>query len=286
LTTEPIIVIFSLLILCASVAALAVYDLRQRKHAVLRNFPVVGHLRYVLESLGPELRQYIVTGNNDERRSAASSDDGCMRRPNGRTTIFGDVDFDPAYQIPCLKVVGAHAGRRKAFRPTSIVNISSMSVGSLSGAAVEALNRGAALAGCLQNTGEGGVSRHHSNGGDLIAQIGTGYFGCRETDRRHDAERVAQPRTDPTLKAARLANYIVTLRKELLALARAVGVEHPAEVSAHDIEILDDRFRARTLADLLGGRQRRTAVDVDRNVAGDAPGRIAAFPMMFRRHMP
>jgi len=73
-----------------------------------------------------------------------------------------------------------------AFRPKSVVNISAMSFGSLSGNAVEALNRGAALADCLQNTGEGGISRYHRNGGELIFQIGTAYFGCRDTEGRFD----------------------------------------------------------------------------------------------------
>ena len=82
--------------------------------------------------------------------------------------------------LPCAKVLGAARGRRQAFRPDSVVNISEMSFGSLSGRAVEALNRGAQLAGCLQNTGEGSISPYHRCGGELVWQIGTGYFGCRD----------------------------------------------------------------------------------------------------------
>src|SRR5919112_1772117 len=86
--------------------------------------------------------------------------------------------------------ISAARNRRKAFRPKSVVNISAMSFGSLSGNAVEALNRGAALAGCLQNTGEGSVSPYHRNGGELVWQIGTGYFGCRDEHGRFDLLRL------------------------------------------------------------------------------------------------
>jgi glutamate synthase domain-containing protein 2 len=86
--------------------------------------------------------------------------------------------------------MGAARQRRAAFRPASVVNVSGMSFGSLSGPAVEALNRGARLAGCLQSTGEGGVSSHHLHGGDLVWQVGTGYFGCREPDGRFSMARL------------------------------------------------------------------------------------------------
>ena len=77
-------------------------------------------------------------------------------------------------------MLGGFRGRKHAFRPASIVNTSAMSYGSLSRPAVEAINRGVALAGALQNTGEGGISDYHRQGGDIIWQIGTGYFGCRD----------------------------------------------------------------------------------------------------------
>jgi glutamate synthase domain-containing protein 2 len=92
--------------------------------------------------------------------------------------------------LPCAKVLGAARGRAQAFRPASVVNISAMSFGSLSGRAVESLNRGAALAGCLHNTGEGGLSVHHRHGGELVYQIGTAYFGCRDEHGRFDLARL------------------------------------------------------------------------------------------------
>ncbi len=87
------------------------------------------------------------------------------------------------------KVLGGARGRRDAFRAPSVVNISNMSFGSLSGRAVESLNRGAARAGCWQGTGEGGITEYHRHGGDLVWQIGTGYFGCRDAEGRFDLAR-------------------------------------------------------------------------------------------------
>lgn len=195
--------------LAAAVLALAAYDLTQKRHAVVRNFPILGRLRYVFERFGPELRQYIVASNNEERPFSrdqrrwvyASSKkensyfgygtDNDLERVPGyvivRHAAFplsapapGEAGYDPDYRVPCAKVLGAKRGRAKAFRPASIVNVSGLSFGSLSGPAVEALNRGVALAGALQNTGEGGICEHHRKGGELIWQIGTGYFGCRD----------------------------------------------------------------------------------------------------------
>ncbi|MDO3705015.1 FMN-binding glutamate synthase family protein [Micromonospora sp. C28SCA-DRY-2] len=202
----------------AAVAALAARDLLQRDHALLRNFPVLGRARYLLEAIGPELRQYIVAGNNEERPFTRDQRRWVYASAKGQNNYFGfgtdnDIEFTPGYPIikhrtfgravppsapgaghgvrlPCAKVLGGARGRARAFRPESVVNISGMSFGSLSGNAVEALNRGAALAGCLQNTGEGGLSPYHRKGGDLVFQIGTAYFGCRDEHGRFSLERL------------------------------------------------------------------------------------------------
>ncbi len=202
----------------AAILLLALYDQLQSQHAVLRNFPVIGHLRYLLEAFGPELRQYIVTDNDEERpfsRDQRRWIYTSAKRENNyfgfgtdnkielvrdymivRHAMFpltqlreGDEGYDPGYVLPSQKIMGAHRGRRQAFRPSSVINISGMSFGSLSGTAVEALNRGALIAGCLHNTGEGGVARHHGHGGELVWQIGTGYFGCRDAQGGFDLER-------------------------------------------------------------------------------------------------
>ncbi len=213
--TPFLIFVGSLLVL------VVVYDLTQKRHAILRNFPVIGHFRYLLEAVGPELRQYIVTSNDeelpfsrDQRRWVYASSkkennyfgfgtDNDLERSSGYVVIkhaafplldphVGDAGYDPMYRVPAAKVMGAFRGRKKAFRPASIVNVSGMSYGSLSGNAVEAINRGVALAGCWQSTGEGGISPYHKHGGDLVWQLGTGYFGCREPDGRFSLERFVE----------------------------------------------------------------------------------------------
>src|SRR3954465_10283511 len=206
--------------LLASLAATAVHDLVQRKHAVTRHYPVVGHLRFLLERMGPELRQYIIAASDTERPFSRDQRRWVYASAKLENNYFGfgsDKDMDnqagfvlirhsalgtasptaPAVQahdayLPCAKVLGRPRGRRHSFRPPSLVNISGMSFGSLSGPAVEALNRGAALAGCMQNTGEGGLSPYHRNGGGLLRQIGRGCFGCRDERGRFDLGRLRE----------------------------------------------------------------------------------------------
>jgi glutamate synthase domain-containing protein 2 len=207
--------------LTAALAGLAGYDLLQRRRAVLRNFPVVGHLRYLLEAFGPELRQYIVTSNNEERPFSRDQRRWIEACSEGRPNMFGfgtDDEMEsveslpiikhspfpapapapgepggpPAYDIPAGKVLGELHNRAQAFRPRSVVNLSGMSYGALSPPAVEALNRGAALAGCLHNTGEGGLAPAHRHGGELVFQVGTGYFGCRDAHGRFSLERLLE----------------------------------------------------------------------------------------------
>jgi glutamate synthase domain-containing protein 2 len=202
----------------SALAAVAVRDLLQREHTLLRNFPVIGHARYLIEAVGPELRQYLVAGNNEERPFTRDQRRWVYASAKAANNYFGfgtdnDLEYTAGYPVinhrtfgptvpatnvhtghevtlPSAKVLGGPRGRRQAFRPESVVNISAMSFGSLSGAAIEALNRGAALAGCMHNTGEGGVSPHHRHGGELIYQIGTAYFGCRDEQGRFSLPRL------------------------------------------------------------------------------------------------
>ncbi|MFU8804270.1 MAG: glutamate synthase-related protein, partial [Bradymonadaceae bacterium] len=104
----------------------------------------------------------------------------------------GEADYDPLHKIPCRKVLGGSRNRPKAFRPESILFVSAMSYGALSSAAVEAINRGVSISGCLQNTGEGGISKHHAHGGGLIWQLGTGYFGARDEHGNFSLERLLE----------------------------------------------------------------------------------------------
>ncbi|MFE5073678.1 FMN-binding glutamate synthase family protein [Streptomyces halstedii] len=209
-----------------ALALVAARDLVQKKHALLRNFPVIGHARYLLEAIGPELRQYVVTSNEEERPFSRDQRTWIYASAKEENNYFGfgtDVDVehvqghayvkqrtfagaltdvhDPQAPLPSAKVLGGPRGRAKAFRPASVVNISAMSFGSLSGAAVTALNKGAALAGTMQNTGEGGLSPYHRNGGDLVLQIGTSYFGCRDADGTFSLDKLKEVIAGAPVKA-------------------------------------------------------------------------------------
>lgn len=202
----------------AALVGIAAHDLKQKHHALQRNFPVIAHARYLLESIGPELRQYIVTSNDEERPFSRNQRRWVYASAKLQNNYFGfgtdnNTEYLKGYPvikhrafsvvspdesahageeevIPSAKVLGGPRGRAKAFRPNSIVNVSAMSFGSLSGAAIESINKGAAITGCLHNAGEGGISKHHLHGGELILQIGTAYFGCRDAEGRFDLEQL------------------------------------------------------------------------------------------------
>jgi glutamate synthase domain-containing protein 2 len=225
------IVIAVAIILAVTLVVVAIHDVLQRRHAILRNFPVIGHLRFLLEAVGPELRQYIVTDNDEERPFSRDQRRWVYASAKRENNLFGfgtdnDIELSPNYLIvkqssfplptlhagidgydekwplACAKILGGPRQRRKAFRPASAVNISAMSYGSLSSAAVEALNRGAKISGCLHNTGEGGVSPYHRVGGDLIWQLGTGYFGARGPDGEFSMDEFrATLERSPTVRA-------------------------------------------------------------------------------------
>jgi len=190
-----------------------------KKHTIKHNFPVVGHLRYFLEKIGPELRQYIVASNREElpfNRSQRSWIYASAKKENNYSGFGTDQDLheaghifikptvfpfyvekdhlnaaDPSF-LPSAKVIGLYNNRRKPFRPYSAINISAMSYGSLSAAAVESLNKGALKAGCYHNTGEGGLSSYHSFGADVVFHFGTGYFGVRDEKGRFSMAKLVQ----------------------------------------------------------------------------------------------
>lgn len=180
-----------------------------KRHTIKHNYPVVGRLRYLLEKIGPELRQYIVASNREElpfNRSQRSWIYASAKKDNNYSGFGTDQDIHAAGHVfikpsvfpfhvekshinfadpsllPCAKIMGAYNHRRRPFRPYSVVNISAMSYGSLSATAMESLNKGALKAGCYHNTGEGGLSPYHQNGADVIFHFGTGYFGVRNED--------------------------------------------------------------------------------------------------------
>ena len=186
---------------------LLVYDWFQTKHAILRNFPVLGHIRYVLEFIRPEIQQYIIADDieelpfNRETRTLVYE-----RAKNSRDTIGFGTERDilkVGYSWALHSMAPKHmseveprvmVGGPDCKKPycASRLNISAMSYGSLSGNAIMALNRGAKLGGFYQNTGEGGISPYHLQGGDLVFQLGTAYFGCRNEQGGFDADEFAK----------------------------------------------------------------------------------------------
>ena len=190
-------------VILVPIILLGIYDVLQKKHSILRNFPVLGHIRFVLEFLRPEIRQYFVAGDEDElpfNRETRSLI--YQRAKNVRDTMpFGternifEVGYtwvlhslapkDLSLVEPRLMVGGPSC--KKPYN-ASRLNISAMSFGALSANAIMALNKGAKLGGFAHNTGEGGLSPYHLQGGDLIFQLGTAYFGCRTEDGAFDDE--------------------------------------------------------------------------------------------------
>lgn len=214
-SNHPIIAVMA--VLFVFVLLVAIYDMTQRKHAITHNFPVVGHFRYWLEVIGPELRQYWVSNdkeeapfNRDERRWIYTSAKGSNKNFGFGTTeqlysigypIIKHVAFPfpeanahhvggDKTAVPCLKVMGAARNRKRLYRPASVVNISAMSFGSLGKNAISALNKGAKAAGCYHNSGEGSVSPYHLFGADVMWQLGTAYFGARDDDGNFSLEKM------------------------------------------------------------------------------------------------
>lgn len=184
----------------------AVYDIFNRKHTIKSNFPLIGRLRYFLEKIGPELRQYWVANNREEgpfNRVWRNYIYASSKKQNNLTGFGSDMDFNKSGNffiktnafptninntinaiapdaLPCAKTIGTR--REKPYRPNSVINISAMSYGSLGKRATEANNRGAYKANAYHNTGEGGYSKYHKGGADVVFHFGTGYFGCGTTD--------------------------------------------------------------------------------------------------------
>ncbi len=197
--------IYLLFLIVGPIFILGLYDLFQTKKAVIRNFPVIGHLRYFFEMIRPEIQQYFVENDidgmpiNRELRSVVY-----QRAKNQLDTIpFGTIRnvYEPGYewvnhsiapkviQPESLRVTIGSPDCSKPYS-ASVLNISAMSYGSLSRRAILSLNGGAKLGNFYHNTGEGGFSHYHREpGGDIVWQIGTGYFGCRTPDGRFDSEK-------------------------------------------------------------------------------------------------
>lgn len=197
----------------------AVYDVLQRRHSILRNYPVLGHLRFVLESIRPELQQYFIERNYDGRPYDRDTRSAIYQRakgikeeqPYGTERDLNVVGYeflvhtiapvDPLPEPPRVRIGGP--GCTKPY-DMALLNVSAMSFGSLSAHAIEALNRGAAQGGFAHDTGEGAISPYHRNGGDLVWEIGSGYFGARTKDGGFDEREFADKAADDQVKMVSL----------------------------------------------------------------------------------
>ena len=201
-------------------AVIAIRDIFfQKAHTISHNFPIVGHLRYWLESIGPEMRQYFVANNREElpfNRIERGWIYASAKKENNYEGFGTDRDLNAPHHIfinnammpykvpenhpnmvdksflPCAKVIGEFNKRKRPYRPASVINVSAMSYGSLSAKAVESLNKGVKMAGAYHNTGEGGLSPYHSHGGDVVFHFGTGYFGVRSEDGGFSMEKMVK----------------------------------------------------------------------------------------------
>ena len=255
-------------------------DMQQTRHSVLRNYPVIGHLRFLLEFIRPEMRQYFIEGDNEaapfsrQQRSLVyqRAKGDADKRPFGTQMDVGAVGYEwinhslqpttlPTHDFRVL--IGE--GRAQPYS-ASIFNISAMSFGALSANAILSLNAGAKRGNFAHDTGEGSISRYHrENGGDLIWEIGSGYFGCRNGDGSFSEERFVENALLPQVRLIELKlsqgakpghGGVLPGTKVTLEIAAARGVEpfvdcvSPASHSAFKtpIEMMNFIERLRTLS--------------------------------------
>lgn len=209
-----------LVVICVAILALGVHDLTQTSHAVLRNYPVAAHLRFLLERIRPEMRQYFFEGDKEGAPFARDqraivyqrAKQALDKRPFGTQYNVYEEQYEwlhhsiapkAAAPLERLRVlIGPETGAPYA---ASLLNISAMSFGALSANAIRALNKGAQKGGFYHDTGEGGVSPFHREfGGDLVWELGSGYFGARAADGGFDPGRFAEAARDPQIKMVEL----------------------------------------------------------------------------------
>lgn len=207
------------LILTLPLLFLAIIHRSQKKHAILRNYPIIGYLRYLLETIRPEIRQYFFESESDGKPfSRRQRSIVYQRAKNVRQTVAFGMQVDPnvpGYEwlahtlYPVSLELGdlrTTIGNEQCAQPynASILNIGAMSYGALSKTAIQALNEGAHIGNFAHNSGEGGISPYHLRGGDLIWQIGTGYFGCRTPKGTFDPELFSDNALKPQVKMIEL----------------------------------------------------------------------------------
>ena len=193
------------------------YDVLQNKHAILRNYPIMGHFRFFFESFRPEIRQYFIESDEDALPFSRSQRSLVYQRAKNENADkpFGSIIdvYQQDYRFLTHSLAPCHPADHRTFRidignaqcsqpyNASIMNISAMSFGSLSANAIRALNKGAALGEFYHDTGEGSLSPYHlENGGDIVWELGSGYFGCRTLEGKFDPEKFQQQASNPAIK--------------------------------------------------------------------------------------
>ena len=209
-----------LALLGATGLVIGLRDLRQTRHALLRNYPVIGHIRFLFEWVRPEIRQYLLESDREAvpfsrqqrslvyQRSKGESD----KRPFGTQLDVGQAGYEWINHSLQPSTLAGHdfrvsIGGDRCSQPysASLFNISAMSFGALSANAILALNGGAKAGGFMHDTGEGSISVHHrQNGGDLVWEIGSGYFGCRADDGSFNEAKFEANALDPQVKLIEL----------------------------------------------------------------------------------
>ena len=206
-----------LALIAGALVLVGIYDMVQTRHAILRNYPVIGHIRWLVEMIRPEIRQYLIEGDNEAAPFSRAqrtlvyqrAKDLAGEHPFGTLlNLYGD-DYEfighsmrPIAE-PDWRGFRIIIGGDQCAKPysASILNISAMSFGALSPNAIRALNKGARLGGFYHDTGEGSISPYHREmGGDIVWELGSGYFGCRTAEGRFDSARFAEQATSDQVK--------------------------------------------------------------------------------------
>ena len=203
------------LLLCG-LLGLGIWDVVQSRHAIMRNYPVIGHMRWLFEGIRPEIRQYLIESDQDQQPFSREARSLVYQRAKGveDKRPFGTREdvHAPGYSWLTHSINARHlpnadfrvrVGGPDCTQPydISLYNISAMSFGALSANAIQALNIGAKLGGFAHDTGEGAISRYHrQGGGDLIYEIGSGYFGCRNPDGSFSPQRFQEQAASPQIK--------------------------------------------------------------------------------------
>ena len=312
-----------------------IYDLAQTHHSILRSYPVIGHLRFLLEDMRAEIRQYFFESDTEgvpfsrsKRTVVYQRAKGTLdKRPFGTQLDVYATSFEwlshsvsPKHADPASFRVTVGGPDCRLPYSASVLNISGMSFGALSANAIRALNIGAKLGNFAHDTGEGGFSRHHQEpGGDVVWQVGSGYFGCRGEDGRFSPERFAETVSAPQIRMVEIKlsqgakpghGGVLPGPKVTAEIAAARGIAagvdcvSPATHSAFTTPLEFLAF-VRQLRDLSGGKpigmklcighpwefmalckaMRQTGITPDFIVVDGSEGGTGAAPMEFADHM-